>query len=90
MSAEKLGTLTLMHEILHGMGATHQEWAYLESQGYRFNPEDRGLMTFSKGELEDLGLEEKNRALLGWPRVADIHLPAETAAIPPEKAHSPS
>jgi hypothetical protein len=61
-----------MHEILHGLGATHQDWNALEAQGYKFDPEDRGLMTFERGELVYLGLEEKNRALLGWPRVAVV------------------
>ena len=67
----------MMHEILHGLGATHQDWNSLEAQGYKFDPEDRGLMTFEHGELLYLGLEEKNRALLGWPHVGVIrpHLP---------------
>lgn len=72
LSADKLQTLVVMHEILHGLGATHQDWNSLEAQGYKFDPEDRGLMTFEKGELLYLGLEEKNRALLGWPRVAVV------------------
>jgi hypothetical protein len=29
-------------------------------------------MTFEQGEIVYLGLEEKNRALLGWPRVAVV------------------
>jgi hypothetical protein len=29
-------------------------------------------MTFVHGEILDLGLEEKNRALLGWPRVGVV------------------
>lgn len=77
IAAGKLSSVTLMHEILHGLGATHQEWNTLTSQGYTFNAEDRGLMTFSKGELHDLGLEEKNRILLDWPRVETIRLPQE-------------
>jgi len=72
ISASKLQTLVLMHEILHGLGATHQEWNALEAQGYKFDPEDRGLMTFDHGEILDLGLEEKNRALLGWPQVGVV------------------
>jgi hypothetical protein len=72
LSASKLQTLVLMHEILHGLGATHQEWNALEAQGYRFDPLDRGLMTFDHGEILDLGLEEKNRALLGWPQVGVV------------------
>jgi tetratricopeptide (TPR) repeat protein len=78
LSANKFKTLVLMHEILHGLGATHREWNYLESQGYRFDPDDRGLMTFDKGELRDLGLEEKNRSLLGWPQVSVIHFKEDT------------
>lgn len=74
ISAQKFQTMVLMHEILHGLGATHREWNYLESQGYRFDPDDRGLMTFDHGELNDLGMEEKNRALLGWPRVSVVRL----------------
>ena len=72
LSASKLGTLVMMHEILHGLGATHQEWNAFEAQGYKFDSEDRGLMTFQQGEILDLGLEEKNRALLGWPQVGVI------------------
>jgi hypothetical protein len=72
LSAAKFKTLVLMHEILHGLGATHQEWNALEAHGYRFDPEDRGLMTFVHGEIMDLGLEEKNRALLGWPQVGVV------------------
>jgi len=72
LSASKLQTLVMMHEILHGLGATHQEWNAFEAQGYRFDPDDRGLMTFERGEIVYLGLEEKNRALLGWPHVAVI------------------
>lgn len=78
LSARKFETLVLMHEILHGLGATHKEWTYLESLGYRFDPGDRGLMTFERGELKDLGLEEKNRALLGWPQVAVVRFGAST------------
>ncbi len=62
----------MMHEILHGLGATHQEWNLLMAQGYKFDPEDRGLMTFERGEILYLGLEEKNRALLGWPQVGVV------------------
>jgi hypothetical protein len=72
LSASKLQTLVVMHEVLHGLGATHQEWNTFEAQGYKFDPEDRGLMTFERGEIVYLGLEEKNRALLGWPRVAVV------------------
>lgn len=72
LSASKLQTLIVMHEILHGLGATHQEWNLLEAEGYKFDPEDRGLMTFEHGEILDLGLEEKNRALLGWPQVGVV------------------
>jgi len=72
LSADKLQTLVVMHEILHGLGATHQDWNTLEAQGFKFDSEDRGLMTFEKGELPYLGLEEKNRALLGWPRVSVV------------------
>jgi len=72
LSASKLQTLVVMHEILHGLGATHQEWNAFEAQGYKFDPDDRGLMTFEQGEIVSLGLEEKNRALLGWPRVAVV------------------
>jgi hypothetical protein len=72
LSASKLKTLVVMHEILHGLGATHQEWNALEAQGFRFDPQDRGLMTFDHGEILDLGLEEKNRALLGWPQVGVV------------------
>jgi hypothetical protein len=78
VSANKMQTLTLMHEILHGLGATHQDWNYLERQGYKFDPEDRGLMTFENGELNYLGLESKNRALLGWPAVAVVRLSNNT------------
>lgn len=80
LSASKLGTMVIMHEILHGLGATHRDWSYLESQGYRFDPEDRGLMTFERGELKDLGLEEKNRALLGWPQVSVVRMGAHDVA----------
>jgi len=79
LTASKLRPVTLMHEILHGLGATHQDWDTLIRQDYQFDPEDRGLMTFEKGELRDLGLEEKNRALLGWPLVATLHLNNDTA-----------
>lgn len=72
LSASKMQTLVVMHEILHGLGATHQDWNTLLADGYRFDPEDRGLMTFDHGEILDLGLEEKNRALLGWPRVGVV------------------
>jgi hypothetical protein len=89
LSARKLEHMILMHEILHGLGATHNEWNYLSSVGYKFDPEDRGLMTFDRnGELRDLGLEEKNRALLGWPHVAVVRLGsgsdvAAAPALPP-------
>ena len=73
ISASKLKTLVVMHEILHGLGATHQDWSVLEGQGFQFDPEDRGLMTFERGEILNLGLEEKNRATLGWPHVAVLH-----------------
>ena len=72
LSASKLQTLVVMHEILHGLGATHQEWNLLEAVGYKFDSEDRGLMTFDHGEILDLGLEEKNRSLLGWPQVGVV------------------
>jgi len=72
LSASRLETLVVIHEILHGLGATHQEWNSLEAQGYRFDPEDRGVMTFDHGQILDLGLEEKNRAVVGWPRVAVV------------------
>jgi hypothetical protein len=78
IAANKLRPMTLIHEILHGLGATHQEWNALIRQGYQFDPTDRGLMTFSKGELLDLGMEEKNRVLLDWPKVPTLRLPAET------------
>jgi len=78
VSANKLQTLTLMHEILHGSGATHQDWNYLERQGYHFDPEDRGLMTFDNGELHYFGLESKNRILLDWPPVSVVHLSGQT------------
>src|SRR5205807_7639963 len=80
LSASKLQTLVVMHEILHGLGATHQEWNSLQAQGYRFDPEDRGLMTFDHGEILDLGLEEKNRALLGWPQVGVVRPGSATDA----------
>jgi hypothetical protein len=84
LTANKLQSVTLMHEILHGLGATHQEWDDLIREGYQFDAEDRGLMTFEKGELRDLGLEEKNRALLGWPHVAALHLDNDsTTHLPP-------
>ena len=67
--------------ILHGLGATHQEWDVLVRQGYIFDPVDRGLMTFDKGELRDLGLEEKNRVLLDWPQVPVIRLPNESVDL---------
>jgi hypothetical protein len=72
LSASKMQTLVMMHEILHGLGATHQDWNSLQAEGYRFDPEERGLMTFDHGEILDLGLEEKNRALLGWPKVGVV------------------
>jgi hypothetical protein len=81
MAANKLRPMTLMHEILHGLGATHQEWNTLARQGYRFDPADRGLMTFDKGDLLDLGLEEKNRVLLDWPKVPVLRLPNETTNL---------
>jgi len=74
ISAKKLQSLILMHEILHGLGATHQDWNFLERQGYRFDPEDRGLMTFEDGVIKYLGLEAKNRAVLDWPPVAVVKL----------------
>ncbi|MFA5974571.1 MAG: hypothetical protein WC859_00200 [Elusimicrobiota bacterium] len=83
LSASKFQPMTLMHEILHGMGATHQDWNYLQTQGYQFDSEDRGLMTFEKGEILDLGLETKNRATLGWPQVSVIRFGgADLAAVP--------
>jgi hypothetical protein len=72
LSATKLQPLILMHEILHGLGATHQDWNTLEAKGFKFDREDRGIMTFEQGEIRTLGLEEKNRALLGWPRVGTV------------------
>ncbi len=81
LSASKLQTLVVMHEILHGLGATHQEWNAFEAQGYKFDPEDRGLMTFEHGEILDLGLEEKNRALLGWPQVGVVRPRFETDTV---------
>jgi tetratricopeptide (TPR) repeat protein len=81
ISSTKLHTMTLMHEILHGLGATHQEWAALTRLGYTFDPDDRGLMTFDQGELHDLGLEEKNRVLLDWPRVVRLQVPSESTLI---------
>jgi len=78
ISAQKLQTLILMHEVLHGLGATHQDWNYLERQGYRFDPDDRGLMTFEDGEIKYLGLEAKNRAILDWPAVAVVRLSDHT------------
>jgi hypothetical protein len=81
IAANKLHTLTLMHEILHGLGATHQEWNALAQAGYVFDANDRGLMTFDKGELRDLGLEEKNRVLLDWPRVAVVHVETEATLL---------
>ncbi len=94
LSASKLQTLVIMHEILHGLGATHQEWNLLEALGYKFDPEDRGLMTFDRnGEILDLGLEEKNRALLGWPQVGVVR-PRFTSdtqlAEPPTHLDNPS
>ncbi len=80
LSASKFEPLVLMHEILHGLGATHQDWNILQAQGYRFDPEDRGLMTFQQGQIVDLGLEEKNRALLGWPHVGVIRPSFKTKA----------
>jgi|GEM_PF-2347866 hypothetical protein len=86
VSASHFNTMVLMHEILHGLGATHQDWNTLVSEGYKFDPDDRGLMTFGpRGSLQDFGLEEKNRAVLGWPRVPLIHLSSETASLPVEK-----
>jgi tetratricopeptide (TPR) repeat protein len=81
IAANKLHSLTLMHEVLHGLGATHQDWSALTPQGYRFNPEDRGLMTFEKGLLRNLGLEEKNRILVDWPAVPDIPLSGESVDL---------
>jgi hypothetical protein len=77
IGADKLRSMTLMHEILHGLGATHQEWNIFESQGFTFDRTDRGLMTFDKGELRFLGLEEKNRVLLDWPPVATIRMQSQ-------------
>ena len=58
ISARKLQTVVLMHEILHGLGATHKDWNYLERAGYHFDPNDRGLMTFGPdGDLPYFGLE---------------------------------
>ena len=98
ISANKLRDLVLMHEILHGLGATHQDINYLTREGYQFDPDDKGLMTFEKGELHHLGLEEKNRSLLGWPRVSVITLSpqtpipntSETAAVLGDNTFSPS
>lgn len=73
ISASKLQNLVMMHEVLHGLGATHKDWNFLENQGYQFDPDDRGLMTFERGELKDLGMEEKNRSVLGWPQVSVVH-----------------
>jgi hypothetical protein len=81
ISASKLKNLVMMHEILHGLGATHKDWNYLEGQGYRFDSDDRGLMTFERGELKDLGLEEKNRAVLGWPQVSVVRLNNEAPTV---------
>lgn len=80
--ANKLQPLVLMHEILHGLGATHQEWNLLKREGYAFDPEDKGIMTFEKGEIVYLGLEEKNRTLLDWPRVAVVKLNTPPTAPP--------
>jgi hypothetical protein len=77
IAGQKLNAMTLMHEVLHGLGATHQDWAALARLGYQFDGSDKGLMTFDQGELLDLGLEEKNRILLDWPRVTALHLPSE-------------
>jgi tetratricopeptide (TPR) repeat protein len=102
LSASRLQTLVMMHEILHGLGATHQEWNGLQAQGYRFDPDDRGLMTFQHGRIVDLGLEEKNRALLGWPQVSVIRprfnsdegyafaAPAPIEANAPREASAPA
>jgi tetratricopeptide (TPR) repeat protein len=81
IAASKLNSVTLMHEVLHGLGATHQDWATLTRMGYQFDPEDKGLMTFRKGELLDFGLEEKNRVLLDWPHVLPVSLPNENVAL---------
>lgn len=81
ISASKLQTLVMMHELLHGLGATHNEWAELQKQGFQFDSEDRGLMTFEQGEIRNLGLEEKNRALLGWPRVSVVRFNNDPVAI---------
>jgi len=89
ISASKLQILVMMHEVLHGLGATHQEWNYLQGQGYRFDPDDRGLMTFEKGELTYLGLEEKNRAVLGWPHVAVVRLSDDTPLAAEPAADTP-
>lgn len=85
VSASKLQSLVLMHEILHGLGATHQDWNALQAQGFKFDPEDRGLMTFQQGEIVDLGLEEKNRALLGWPQVGVVRPKLVTADREPAR-----
>ncbi len=82
VSASHLQPLVLMHEILHGLGATHQDWNSMQALGYRFDPEDRGLMTFDHGEIVDLGLEEKNRALLGWPQVGVVRPRFEQEDVP--------
>ena len=44
----------------------------MEAMGYKFDADDRGIMTFVGGEILDLGLEEKNRALLGWTQVGVV------------------
>ena len=92
LSANKLNTVILMHEILHGLGATHQEWGSLHGQGYQFDPNDRGLMTFEQGEILNLGLEEKNRAVLGWPAVSVVRLstkePVDVLLPPTQQAPS--
>ncbi len=98
ISATKLRDMVMMHEVLHGLGATHQDFNRLERDGYQFDTDDKGLMTFERGELRRLGLEEKNRALLGWPRVSVITLSpqmpmpntAETVFVWPESTYSPS
>lgn len=85
VSASKLQPLTLMHEILHGLGAVHQVNSGATA--------DRGLMTFEKGEILELGLDEKNRLLLGWPRVSVVkvtpQMPHEPSAVP-QMANEPS
>jgi hypothetical protein len=88
LSANKFQTLILMHEVLHGLGATHQDWSSLEKKGYQFDAQDRGLMTFERGQISTLGLEEKNRAVLGWPQVSSVRLRASEVAFAAPEAPS--